>query len=81
MKKRLTIKLDEAIIKRAKQYAKANNKSLSAIVENYLIKLIDIKNNEEISPKLRSLMGIVKLPKNFDYKKEMQQKLIKKYGL
>lgn len=81
MKKRLTIKLDEALIIRAKQYAKSTDKSLSAIVENYLLTLIETKNNEEISTKLRSLMGIVKLPKKFDYKKERQKNLLKKYGL
>jgi len=80
MKKRLTIQLDEELIKRVKQYAISNNKSLSAIVENYLLTLIQTKNKEEISVKLRSLIGIVKLPKNFDYKKERQKNLLKKYG-
>lgn len=81
MKKRLTIQLDEELIKRVKQYAISNNKSLSAIVENYLLTLIQTKNKEEISVKLKSLIGIVKLPKNFDYKKERQKYLLKKYGL
>lgn len=73
--------LDVQLIKRAKQYAKSNNKSLSSIVEAHLRKLTDTKNPKEISPKVRSFIGIVRLSKNFDYKKEMQKRLLKKYGL
>lgn len=36
---------------------------------------------EKISPKVKSLSGIVKLPKNFDEKKEYQNHLEKKYGV
>lgn len=36
---------------------------------------------ENISPKVKSLSGIVKLPKNFDEKKEFEKYLSKKYGL
>lgn len=81
MKKRLTIKLDEELIMHAKKFAKSNNKSLSSIVESYLLTLIETKNNEEISPKISRLIGIIKLPRNFNYKKERQKNLIKKYGL
>ena len=35
---------------------------------------------ENISPKVKSLSGIVKLPKNFDEKKEFHNYLEKKYG-
>ena len=34
---------------------------------------------EKISPKVKSLSGIVKLPKNFDEKKEFHNYLEKKY--
>jgi len=38
------------------------------------------ENKEEtISPKILKLMGVIKLPNNFDYKKELTKALAKKY--
>lgn len=36
MKKKLTLTIDESVIKQAKAYAKKQGRSLSAVVENYL---------------------------------------------
>ena len=33
----------------------------------------------ELSPKVRSLMGSLKLPDDFDYKKELSERLYDKY--
>jgi hypothetical protein len=68
------------VIAIAKKYAKQNGKSLSDIVENYLMSLSSKGNTEEnISPSVLKLMGSIKLPDNFDYKKELTKGLAKKY--
>ncbi len=80
MTTKLTLTIEDSIIDAAKKYAKKKGKSLSALVENYL-KSISVKENKstDISPKVLKLMGAVKLPKNFDYKKELQKALEEKY--
>jgi hypothetical protein len=80
MTTKLTLTIDDAVIAIAKKYAKQNGKSLSDIVENYLMSLSSKGNTEEnISPNILKLMGSIKLPDNFDYKKELTKGLAKKY--
>ena len=80
MNTKLTLNLEEAIIERAKDYAKSHKTSLSRIIENYLQKLTDNnKEDEKISPLVKSLSGVMKLPKNFDHKKAYTDYLINKY--
>jgi len=80
MTTKLTLTIDDSVIAIAKKYAKQNGKSLSDIVENYLMSLSSTGNTEEnISPSILKLMGSIKLPDNFDYKKELTKGLAKKY--
>lgn len=80
MTTKLTLTIDDAVIAIAKKYAKQNGKSLSDIVENYLMSLASkSKTEENISPSILKLMGSVELPDNFDYKKELSKGLAKKY--
>ena len=56
----LTIKLDEHIVERAKMYAKERNTSLPNLVSNYFHELtMESSEEEEISPLIQSLSGIV----------------------
>ena len=83
MTTKLTLTIDNKVIDSAKRYSKKKRKSLSHLVENYLKSISsDIKeNNEEIiSPKILKLMGVIKLPKDFDYKTELGNALAKKYA-
>lgn len=80
MNKRLTLSLDSSLITKGKLYAKKHKTSLSNLVEAYLIRLTEDSEIEEISPKLKCLSGVVKLPKNFNEKKEYQKYLESKYG-
>lgn len=73
MNKKLTLSLDTSLIAKGKLYAKNHKTSLSHLVEAYLKTLIEASEIEEISPKLKSLSGVVKLPKNFNEKKEYQK--------
>jgi hypothetical protein len=80
MTTKLTLTIDESVITIAKKYAKNKGKSLSAIVENYLMTLSSKEKTEDpISPRVLKLMGKIDLPENFDYKKELTKGLAKKY--
>lgn len=80
MTTKLTLTIDDSVISVAKKYAKKKGKSLSDIVENYLMSLTSKENKDEnISPRILKLMGVIKLPDNFDYKKELTKGLAKKY--
>ena len=80
MTTKLTLTIDDSVIAIAKKYAKQNGKSLSDIVENYLMSLSSKSNTEEnISPSILKLMGSIELPDNYDYKKELTKGLAKKY--
>ena len=81
MDTKLTLKLNQEIIEKAKKYASNQNLSLSRIVENYLQTLTsDIKNRDfEISPFVKSLATGTKIPADLDYKKEYADHLLEKY--
>lgn len=81
MNTKLTLTIEQEIIERAKQYAKGKNRSLSDIIENYLKFLTNKDTNTEsdLNPVVASLKGAFKMPKNFDYKKELGKRLEEKY--
>lgn len=82
MTTKLTLTIDDSVIVMAKNYAKQTGKSLSDIVENYLMSLTSKEKKEEgISPRIMNLVGAVKLPKDFDYKKELGKAIAKKHKL
>ena len=84
MDTKLTLKLDEFVIKRAKEYASSHKRSLSRIIESYLRSLIsrekdDNKSDLEISPFVKSMSTGVNIPSDFDYKSEIFNHLIEKH--
>lgn len=79
MSTKLTLTIDKEVIEEAKVFAKKQGKSLSQIIENYLKSLPEESRDEEISPNVKKLIGIISLPEDFDYKKELQKALTKKY--
>lgn len=80
MDTKLTLKLDETIIEKAKNYAKAKKTSLSDLVENYLQQLTnDKKSTRKITPLVKSLSGVISLPKGYDAKKDYTDYLTNKY--
>lgn len=83
MLSKLNITLNETIIAEAKKYARANGKSLSKIVEEYLKSLVYKSKNEfefEVSPIVKSLWGSVKVESDsVNYKDMVAEELIKKY--
>lgn len=80
MDTKLTLKLNEEIIVKAKEYAKAKKISLSDLIENYLQKLTDDKkSSRKITPLVKSLSGVINLPKDYNDKKDYTDYLTNKY--
>jgi formiminotetrahydrofolate cyclodeaminase len=80
MTSKLTLTVEKSVIERAKRYAAQSGRSLSQIIEGYLVKITNEKDsNEDISPKLKKIVGAVKLPKDFDEKKELRKYFEKKH--
>jgi hypothetical protein len=80
MDTKLTLKLNEDVIEKAKEYAKSKKISLSELIENYLQKLTDDKKSTKtITPLVKSLSSVISLPKEYDDKKDYTDYLINKY--
>ena len=79
MTTKLTLTVQKDVIERAKSYAKVSGRSLSELIEQYLETITQENNTQPISPRLKKLIGAVKLPKDFDEKKELQNYLEKKH--
>jgi hypothetical protein len=82
MEAKLTLSMDENVIKKARDFAKKNHTSLSRMIEDYFSNLtkkeakVDV---DELSPLVKSLSGILNLPDDFDFKKDRTNYLQKKY--
>ena len=80
MDTKLTLKLEHAVIEKAKDYARKQKTSLSRLIENYLNHLTsETEEDKEITPLVKSLSGILDLPADFDHKKAYGEHLSKKY--
>ncbi len=79
MTTKLTLTVEKAVIEKAKSYAKQTGRSLSELIENYLETITEDKYSESMSPKLKKIVGAVKLPKNFDEEKELRSYFEKKH--
>lgn len=79
MTTKLTLTVDKDVIDRAKAYAKNSGRSLSELVERYLENITQAGNVSESSPKVKSLVGAVKLPADFDLEDELRKALEKKH--
>ena len=80
MKTKLTLSIDEKKVRKIKEYAKQNETSVSNLVEEHFEKLITSKTRQKLdASKLLGIFG--RVPKNFNWKKERTDYLIKKHGL
>lgn len=81
MTTKLTLTIDDQVIDSAKEYARKKGESLSGIVENYLKSITGREEpNLAISDKVKKMMGVISLPDDFDYKKELGNAISKKSG-
>ena len=84
MNTKLTLTIEKEVIEEAKDYAKEKGQSLSDLVENYLKLLTKEKRkikSENLSPRVSRLRGILKVDKDFDYKKVLEEEIAKKYDV
>lgn len=79
MATKLTLSIEKSVIDRAKAYAMSTGRSLSELIENYLISLTEESHDTKLSPKLNKLVGAVKLPPDFDENNELRSYLESKH--
>lgn len=80
MTTKLTLTVEKTVIEKAKAYAKKTGRSLSELVENYLEAITLNEKEENLSPRLKKIVGVVKLPHDFDEEKELSDHYKKKHG-
>jgi hypothetical protein len=83
MDHKLTLKLDNRVVERAKTYAREKNTSLSKLIESYLEFLTgdhSAEKNQEITPLVKSISGVFEPDSSLDYKSSYKKHLIKKYS-
>ncbi len=78
---KLTLSIDDKVVKKAKEISRRKGKSLSRMIEEYLVSL-DKKEDQRISS-VKLLSGALKnkVPKDVDMKTTKSNYLKKKYGL
>lgn len=82
MNTKLTLSLKKNVIEDAKLYAKKTGRSLSELVESYFKNLTEKSEMaDDINPKIKKLIGIVKLPDDFDEEKAKEEHYREKYGI
>lgn len=82
MDTKLTLRLKGEVIEKAKIYARDHKISLSKMIESYLDNITQEKKDEKkasVTPLVESLIGVIDLPADFDYKKEYRDYLEEKY--
>ena len=78
---KLTLKLNSLVIARAKKYANKHNTSLSRMIESYLKSVTGSESSGiEITPLVKSLSGVIDLPPDYDYRKDIFEQLEKKHS-
>lgn len=79
MNTKLTLSLNKTVTERAKKYARRQKTSLSKLIENHLDKLTSAENENEISPLVQSLTGVISAGAVKENKKKYASYLSKKY--
>ena len=87
MKTKLTLVMEDEVIYSAKKYAKNKEQSLSSLVENYLKAIALGQTNEKsahrddkkIKSPIEKYRGIIQLPPDYDFKKQVGHYLLEKY--
>jgi hypothetical protein len=80
MATKLTLRMDEQLIARAKKYARRSGKSVSQLVADFFALLGQASENDKprISPKVKSLRGLLKDSsiRTRDYKRHLEEKYL-----
>ena len=82
METKLTLRINENVIERAKKYARNHRTSLSKMIEAYLDSITSQRETAEkqvITPLVESLIGVIDLPAEYDYRKDYRDYIVDKY--
>ena len=81
MDSKLTLSVNKSLAEKAKRYARSQGRSLSDLVESYFKVLTSYEDEIalEVSPKLKSIKGALKVDADYDYKEDLSDALAKKY--
>ncbi|SFA89299.1 DUF6364 family protein [Algoriphagus aquimarinus] len=79
MNKKLTLSLNEKVIKKAKLYAENTGNSLSGLVEDYFEKITSSYARHTISERLQAIAGKIELPPNFEDEEELRKAMEEKH--
>ncbi|NMM50894.1 DUF6364 family protein [Marinigracilibium pacificum] len=81
MDTKLTLKLNQKVIEKAKKYASNKKMSLSRLIEAYLQSLTTENETTEfeISPFVKSISTGKEIPSDLDLKKDYSDHLMEKY--
>jgi len=75
MQSKLTLRMDESVIRKAKRLAKKRGKSVSRIVSEYITEEPDEKMVDELPPFTASMVGVLgRAVEEQDYKKHLEEK-------
>ena len=83
MNTKLTLSLEKKIIEQAKVYAKGTGRSLSQMVESYFRNVVQKTDVEydSVDARIKKLIGVIKLPPDFDIEKAKEEYHREKYGI
>jgi hypothetical protein len=81
MDRKLTLKLNDASIERAKHYARKRKTSLSRMVESFFDELSEQETPSiSLTPLVKELSGIVHLESCIDFENERAEYLLRKHS-
>ena len=72
----ITLKIDESLLHNVYNYAKRKGMSISELFESQLRALLQNQTEVNTKPVSTRLRGIIQLPTDFDYKKELENRVI-----
>ena len=77
----LTLNIAQNVVDNAEIYAKYAQKSVSQLVEEYLLSISseNVTNNKPLGPITKQLAGIIKMEKNINHKELLADTLMEKY--
>jgi len=81
MNRKLTLKLDGAVIERAKRYATNNHDSVSGMVARYLKAITeeDERVAHTTTQMVQEVSGVISIPDQYDEKEEFRKAIVEKY--
>jgi hypothetical protein len=80
---KLTLSADESVVRKARQLARKNKTSISAMFSRMVLamsKRVERKPAREIGPLTRKALGLAKMPPGKSDREALEEALLSKYG-